>query len=208
MQQANDIQHIPQLPTLTVHKRILVDHISTPLHQRKYKTYAELARALGVSERTLYDWKRAPEVKAALIAGAYEWSQTELPKVIHALFNAAQQPSGDRDRQTIVRYYIPGQLKAEDDGVISSRLATTSDKSNSLDEYTFNYIFMNVPHEMQPVIREIWIKANEDYSSLREDVEYVDVRMEDDDIIDLPQLPAAPGRPRGSRKVRLKRQQE
>jgi hypothetical protein len=197
------------IPPLSPGKKSLVEHIVTPTHQRKYKSYGELARALGVSERILYEWKKTPEVKAALTAAAYEWSQGEFPKVVQALFHAAQNPDGDRDRQTIIRYYGPTLLKAEQEGFIRSRLSTTADKVTKLDEFTFAYIFKRVNPELQAQLMDIWNMARMEYSGSADGVGpvYINVRLEEDDIIDMPQLSAGPGRPRGSRKVRLQKEE-
>jgi hypothetical protein len=77
----------------------LVDWLTTAPKLREPSTFKELAAELGVSDRTLRDWKQRPEVRsqwekrAVEVAGDPERTQ----RILDALYAAATDPEA-RDR--------------------------------------------------------------------------------------------------------------
>lgn len=67
--------------------------LATPSDIRKPKSHEELAKQLGVSERTLFNWKKLPGLKEESAELARELVTGELPDIYGALIKKAKAGS-------------------------------------------------------------------------------------------------------------------
>jgi hypothetical protein len=71
----------------------LIRWLARPESLREPRTHAELAKDLGVGERTLYRWKELPGLTSAVAELAREHLEDDLPEVYHALTKKAKRGS-------------------------------------------------------------------------------------------------------------------
>jgi hypothetical protein len=195
--------------TLSREQLAFLEWMVSPREERQQSTHAELAEHLGVNAATIYRWKNNPEFKQALAMAAMAWGEEQLPRIINSLFTYAQTSAGDKDRMTIIRYFMPAVLKARADKQLDI-LQQPADKARQVSqELAMAYLQDCTPEEQHKFMLILGAMGAVDTGRTvdNEPEPYV-VRKNEEDIIDLPQLPASPGRPRGSRKVRLKRAAE
>jgi len=192
---------------LTDKQQAFLEWFVTPSNEKKFPTQQALAEYLGVREETIVHWKKRPEIKEVISTAAMDWGNDQLPKIINALFAYAQTPAGDKDRMTIIRYFMPQLLKAKSEGEFD-KLQPAGNKAKQISqELALSYLEDCSAEEQQKfmlILSAMGAVAQPD----QQEAEPYQVRRNEEDIIDIPQLTAAPGRPRGSRKVRLKRPQE
>lgn len=193
--------------TLNAEQLALLEWVTTPVAERAYRTHLQLAEHLGTTETTLYRWKKTAEFKEALALAAMEWGEMQLPKVINSLFHYAQTSAGDKDRMTIVRYFMPAVLKARGENQFD-KLQPAGSKKQVSQELALSYLEDCSPEEQQKFMLILSAMGAIEGQAVAEQAEPYQVRLNEEDIIDIPQLSAGPGRPRGSRKVRLKRKSE
>ncbi len=190
----------------------LLEWTVSPVAERRFVTQQDLAAHLGVSEVTLSRWKRLPEIKEALTAASLEWAEEKGPKVINALVGYALLPGGTKDRETFAKYVHPAIIKARQDNFLDVLKPQTSG-TNKISRVAAMAQLTDFSQENQELFYNLLVslgKVQGEEPTGDED-RHIEVRKREEDIIDaVPMLPAGPGpgRPRGSRKVRLVRRDE
>jgi len=66
-----------------------VEWASTPKHLRKPKYQKDFAKAIGVHQDTLTDWKKHPQFFSLVQARLSIWIKDRIPDVIGALYESA-----------------------------------------------------------------------------------------------------------------------
>ncbi len=199
---------------LTPALKALIEWTVTPKLERKFETQQALAVHLGVSEKTLSMWKRSEEFKEAITAASLEWVEEKLPKILQvtALSAMVPGPTGAKDREIFAKYIQPGLIKARQERFFD--VLKTETVSQTISRESALQLLRDFPLEQQEqflmVLQGLGQIRNENQNQDQDQDQdsYIQVRKDDDEFIDLvPELPVGPGpgRPRGSRKVRLKR---
>jgi hypothetical protein len=185
--------------------------MATPRADRAYNTNEQFAEHLGVGVATLYRWKKSKEIKETLALAAMDWGEQQLPKVVNALFTYAQRPSGDKDRMTIVRYFMPAVLKARAENQFDKLEQAGAGKQINK-ELAMAYLEDCSIEEQEKFMRIFQALGTLGDTGQAEDEPepYQIERRNDEDVLDLVPIPPAPatgkpGRPRNSRSVRLTR---
>lgn len=81
-----------------------VQWYATPGQFRELQTQKEFARAVGVHEDTLTDWKRHPSFRPLALKALQGWMQDHVPDVVGGLYNkATSEKTTARDVEMFMR---------------------------------------------------------------------------------------------------------
>ena len=76
---------------------------ATPRQLREFETQKEFAKAIGVSEDTLTDWKKHPQFDALVRQNINGWLVDRIPDVIGGLYEKAVAKRNAKDVEAFLR---------------------------------------------------------------------------------------------------------
>lgn len=83
-----------------------LEWLMTPPTEREPRTKGEVAAALGVSERTLYNWEGSEEFQSALKGAKLKWGTRMVPEILGELMRIVNSAPKESDRVSAARVLL------------------------------------------------------------------------------------------------------